>query len=91
MVCIKFSKNLFVESRATCLSNCDFELCTDALDISSCGIKGLLVLTDALNANRSFLVDTVADIPLNDAEVHTVLFACIKTLVESLRVKQMST
>ena len=77
VICIKFSKNLFVESRATCLSNFDIELRAYALNTRSSSIKGLLVLTDTLDAHRSLLVDTVANIPLNDAEVDIVFFTCV--------------
>jgi len=48
------------------------------------------VLADALDTHRSLLVDTIANGPLDDAEVDSVGLAAIQALVERLSVEKMA-
>ena len=50
----------------------------DAVNFAAGRIQGLLILAHSLDANRSFLLLSVADGPLNDTEVDTVLFTRVQ-------------
>ena len=72
MVSVKFLENLFVEGRATSLSDSDSMRGTNLVELSACSVKSLLVKTDALDADLGVLVDAVADGPLDDSKVDAV-------------------
>ena len=60
------------------------------LDFLSHRVKSRLVLADALDADIGLLVDRVADCPLDNTEIDTILLAHIDNFVEDSIVKKMS-
>ena len=90
MISVQLSQDLLVEGWTAGLRNAHLKLGADAVNALSSSIKSMLSLADALDTHRSLHSDTIANGPLDDSEVDTLLFARIQALIEGLRVKQVT-
>ena len=90
VISVQLSQDLLVKGWTAGLRDTNLKLCTDAVNALSSSIKCMFSLTDALDTHRGLHGDTVANGPLDDSKVDTLLLARIQALIEGLRVKQVT-